>query len=127
MAKRKGVLQQLAEQQPWDYEDLGVLYRYENYSVDYPAGRVEKVSLTTFRIRRKTPTGAWIDVGAIRSLTAPFLRVTFGAKRSYAYRTKEAALDSFIKRKESQIQHLKESLVRAEEALKRAQKGDVND
>lgn len=122
MAKRKGILEQLAEQPYSEQEDLGFVYRYVNYRF----GKGERVHCIEYKIRRLTPTGAWIDMSGLGSHHGRFKRITFGG-RSFAYRTKKEALFSFIKRKEKQIEHLEAQLEMAQDALKKAQKGDVED
>jgi hypothetical protein len=105
-----------------------VLYRYEDYlyapmldETDTPISKPGvRIVLRTFPITKKTQQGAWIDLfEGLPGETPKFVLLT--AKKKFACKTKEDALESFIRRKESQIKILSRQLTTARVALGKAE------
>ena len=103
------------------------LYRYQEQSYsngvdqfDNPLpGYKLKIELHTYRIIRETPKGVWInDYGKDR-----FVLLT--AKKKFACRTKEEALESFIARKNRQIGILSAQLEKAKLAKRFAKNNQI--
>jgi hypothetical protein len=92
---------------------LGGLCRYDStmYREEYGTRDNVRIGLTWYRIVRKTPKGAWIDVWGQQKF------VLDNARKRYAYPTEELARDSFIERKEWQIIHATRQRKHAELAL----------
>jgi hypothetical protein len=68
--------------------------------------------ISAYEILRKTPKGCWIKIGY---QTEKF--ILDGARRRWAYPTKELALDSYRIRKERQIRHCNDMIQAANEGL----------
>ncbi len=83
---------------------LKVLYRYENNS--------DEIALYFFRIVKETSQGVWIDHWGKKK----FVLKGDDGKR-FGYRTKEAALKSFQRRKVIQIRILSAQLQNSKTAL----------
>ena len=115
--KHRSILDQLRDEQSWEQADLGVMYRYQDYSNDVGFGATESVECLEFRIRRRTPDGVWL-AGGFGSSDLMWIRL--GAKRSFAYPTRQSALASFIARKTKQVEHLTRQLDAVREALRLA-------
>lgn len=100
--------------------DFDVLYRCEakRYSyiidADLDLYGVTSPTLETnwHRVERRTPCGAWIDIGC-GSLR--FVRLT--ARKKWACETKEEAIESFRARKKRQIRILARQLAKAKDDL----------
>jgi len=65
------------------------------------------VQLAVFPVTKKTAKGAWIESPLGRRF------VLDAGRRKYAYPTRELALDSYRLRKEWQIHHCKQGILRA--------------
>ena len=105
-----------------------VWYRYSDRLTYDPTGvdhLVSSVSVqvlcTEYRVVRTTPCGVWLaDAGAWRRCKSPphdDRWVSTSAYKRWACPTREAAFESFIARKRSQIGKLEHQLVRARAAL----------
>lgn len=85
-----------------------VYYRYDGY---------EYAQCDTYPVLRRTAKGVWINIG----LSYPGLEkekfILDGARKRWAYPTKELALESFQIRKERQIRHCNDMIERANKAL----------
>lgn len=122
-------------------KDAEHLYRYEevHYSLGcdqfdnpYPGYRLE-LRLLEYRVRRRTPKGAWIeddrwprrlrmaDDGQYKNEIDQERFVLLTARKQFACSTKEDALESFKARKHRQIRILKAHLKGAERALEHAE------
>lgn len=80
----------------------------------YTAG--EPPFLLRIRVARHTPKGVWLDEYGVEKF------VLKDARRRYAYPTEALALDSYIERKKSQIQHARNSHDQAVENLATAER-----
>jgi hypothetical protein len=105
-------------------EGIDVLWRAEGtykepgYSFSLNASRKHYVHLDLYwyKIIKRTPRGAWIQVGFDKKF------ILLNARRKWAHETKADALESFRHRKLNQIAILKHQLFVAKEALKSAKK-----
>lgn len=97
------------EKMPW--WKLGSLCRYDSNAYGEGYEFIVNVALNHYEIKRKTPKGCWIDIYGTEKF------VLDNARKRWAYPTEELARESFIARKQSQIQHLKRQLEHAEAAL----------
>ena len=109
-------------------------YRYEaveyatlSYDGDFVSSPVPtpKLELRTFNLWKETPKGYWIGYGNFYDDTK--LRghgswVSKTAKNRFAYPTKKEAIESFIKRKESQARILSRKLWSCEISINLAKK-----
>lgn len=85
-----------------------VYYRYDGY---------EYASLETYDVLRRTARGAWINIGLPFKGCEKEKFILDGARKRWAYPTKEEALESFRIRKERQIRHCNDMIERANKAL----------
>jgi len=102
---------------------LGVLYRYKDHEsssgymdeMDYwhPGGSSMEVELVAYSIIRRTPKGCWVHIPY--SVNEKRFVLT-DARKKFAYETQEAALKSFIFRKNKQIEILTRQLRNAQRA-----------
>jgi len=97
-------------------------YRYENRLVsvgvdefDNSLGSTMELYCHRYRLLKKTPKGAWINTYSGRRF------VLDEARRKYAHPTQEAALHSFIARKDAQIRILDNRIEGAEQGKRLAQ------
>lgn len=91
-------------------------YRYEGGPIW--EGGTMFIYLIRFNVVKRTPKGAWII--QVESWKPKRRFVLDGDGKRYAYPTQEAALNSFRRRKESQISRLNIQLTCAKAALRRA-------
>lgn len=92
------------------------LYRFEDVvyaapldAFDNPLGEgTLKVELRTYRIRKTTPCGAWLDIGRF---------VKNSGRKRFAWPTEAEALASFMARKQRQLGILKAQVSRVERAM----------
>lgn len=91
-------------------------YRYYDWS--YDETRV-MIDFEKFRVVKRTPKGAWVE-----ELYYPHKKrfILDGARRRYAYPTKELAADSYRIRKEWQVVHAERTIRRAENVLEQLKK-----
>jgi len=94
------------------------LYRYEDILVSYGTDEFDDplpprllVRLREYPVQKRTPKGAWIDLGLG---DRRFVLLT--ARKRFACPTKKEAAESFRERKRVQINILKAQLRRAEQA-----------
>lgn len=92
-----------------------IFYRYDGY---------ENLEADKYVCVRETPCGYWIKPTRWGGKER-FIRK--GAHKSFAYPTKELAMTSFKARKCWQIKHLTRQLTNAENALKQAEAGKVDE
>ena len=87
------------------------LYRYQE--VLWPESKMT-LSCNEFFVLSETKTGAWIELysGSGKRF------VKYDARKKFACRTKEEALESYYARKRRQVRILRAQLQRAETALK---------
>lgn len=92
-----------------------VLYRYfdQDFGLAFWGHKPELPRPREFRVVKRTKQGAWISQGFWGE--PKFVRLT--ARKKWACETKEAALESFIARKNRQIRILKAQLERAQDNL----------
>lgn len=86
-----------------------------------------RVDTLVFRVRRRTPKGAWIQLvnraygPNLTGMSLTYERrerfVLDGPGRRYAYPDMEAAIESYRIRKQRHVQHLESQLVRARAAM----------
>lgn len=103
---------------------MTVLYRYDNWQTaalwdDYEFIRnpsTTRIGLREYHVIRTTPKGAWIDCNGGTKF------VNLNARKKFACRTKEDAIESFIARKTKQKRILTEQLRHTDEALRLANK-----
>lgn len=93
-------------------QSLGV----DEWDEPLPGRRLE-VKCTEYPIVKRTPKGAWIDCYG----TQRFVLLT--ARKQFACETREAAAESFRRRKQCQIKLLSERINDAKEALKLIDRG----
>lgn len=79
-----------------------VFYREENARV---SDDVLAISVIEFRVVRRTPKGCWITPEWNADDTKYLRFILDGVGKRYAYPTREGARDSFIRRKQKEIQH----------------------
>jgi hypothetical protein len=104
------------------------LYRYQEQSYSNGVDQFDdslpsyqlKVNLHKYQIIKETPKGVWIKRNYIKD---KFILLT--AKKKFACRTKEEALESFIARKNRQIEILSGQLEIAKLAKKYAENGQI--
>lgn len=74
------------------------------------------IKIQECRVWKKTSKGVWLNGTA-----SPYGHfVLFDARKRWAYPTKELAMESFIRRKEKEIQHCERQLTRAKRLLRMA-------
>ena len=95
-------------------------YRYQDHEQYHFGGYDEhgtwigvEIACKRLRVLRRTHRGAWIETGYKQEKF-----ILDGARRRWAYPTKEEALNSFKCRKQSQIWHAKRAFRNARAALK---------
>lgn len=104
------------------------LYRYDytlvslgldQFDEPYP-GHSIRLTITKYRIIKRTPQGAWIDTGYswAKPQTKKFVLLT--AKKQFASETEERAKEAFIARKYFQLGIYKSKIKDIEQALKLA-------
>lgn len=81
------------------------VYRYE---IDQSTDRVEKLHMSEYEVKRLTPKGYVLDV---------FGKEKFSHKNCWACETPKKALESFILRKENQINICRTNITRALKAI----------
>lgn len=96
------------------YEGIKYSWGVDPYDNPLPGYRLEVV-LKEYSILKRTPKGFWI--GYAFGGGGKFKFILANAKKKYAHKTKEAAAESFIARKERQIAILKDQLKCAEREL----------
>jgi len=108
----------------WDLiEEPKRLYRYADvaygsiFDEDYSTSYTVKIELLEYEVIKRTKKGVWIL--SVHGGKDHF--VLLNAKKKFAYATKEEALESFLRRKNSQIKILKNKLAQAEMALRIAE------
>lgn len=94
-------------------------YRIEPYYEDYyPASQL---IYYVYSVVKETPKGVWIKLKGYEDCTYQRKRfILSNSRKKYAYPSKEEALYSFIKRKETQIKILSRKLSEAEDLLELA-------
>lgn len=104
-------------------KQLNLLYRYEDihysrgvdtFGDEVPGSDIQLV-LYKFRIVKETLKGVWISFGLVSNNRDKF--VLLGAHKKYACLTKKEALESYVKRKQRQIEILSNQLHDAQTAL----------
>jgi hypothetical protein len=97
-------------------------YRYEydctgsfDSDGDYLGRSEDTIRLYQFAVSKETPCGVWIEPDGNRLTKRKFIKMN--ALRHWALWSKEAALDSYIARKEKQIRILQEQIKGLEGSL----------
>jgi hypothetical protein len=90
---------------------------FSNFSLNTKGSHYVHLDLYWFKIIKRTPRGAWIQVNHNDKKF-----ILLNARRKWAHETKADALESFRHRKLHQIAILKHQLFVAKEALKSAKK-----
>jgi hypothetical protein len=106
---------------------MSKMYRFQDtlYSSgddEYGYHTHQRIHLLDYDVVKYTPHGVWVGLFDGK----PFRFVKNGTRKRFAWETKELALISFRKRKESQIKKLREQLKYAEEALSYANHMEVS-
>lgn len=91
------------------YEDVAYS-SYPNEMGDCHGPATIAVELREHRVVRRTPKGVWLDLGLPRF-------VLVGARKQFAWPTREEALTSFVARKRRQIRIHEAQASRARRAL----------
>ena len=112
------------------YTEIRYSLGLDFYDEPLPGYRLGIV-LESYEVSHYTPKGVWIfmesSIFALNEEDRQKRFILLSAKKKFAHKTKEEALESFIERKKAQIGILKQQLDMAEAALNIAQCSTVQD
>jgi len=104
------------------YEDATYSGGFDEYGDYIPGSSILKVELREYGIIKRTPKGAWIDYYGDKKF------VLLTARKKFACNTIEEAKESFVARKNRQLQILEAQLNKCKSALRiiDKEKGDYD-